>query len=153
MFTTFSIKSLLLALKEKLPIRLIISVIVGIIISKILSTITHEILFLTGFFPAPSKPMFDTHLLLIALAYHSLYSVFAAFITAMIAKEKARKAAFYLGSKEAIMWLLGTLLLWKHTPAWYNITKAIIGIPLAMLGGKIYLKYKNRKTDNFKGDN
>ena len=147
MFTNFSMKALLSALKDKLPIRLVLSVIVGIAISTVLSGITHEILHLMGIFPSPTKPLFDTRLLLISLAYHSLFAVGGAFFTAMIAKEKAKKAVLFLGSKEAIMWLLGTILLWKHTPAWFNITKAVIGIPLAILGGKIYTSYKNKKSD------
>ncbi|MEO8760278.1 MAG: hypothetical protein ABI448_05270 [Bacteroidia bacterium] len=131
--------------KRKLPIRLILSVAAGIAISTVLSAITHEILHLVGFFPSPLKPMFDTGMVLIALVYHSVFAVIGAFYTAMIAKEKARKAVFFLGSKEAIIWLLGTILLWKHSPPWYNITKAIIGIPLALLGGKIYANYKLKK--------
>jgi len=134
----------------KLPVRLIISVIAGLITATVLSFLTHEILHLAGLFPAPRKPMFDTKLLLIDLFYHSLYAIIGAFITAKIAEEKAKKAVFILGTKEAIMWLLGIILLWKHTPAWFNITKAVIGIPLAMLGGKIYTWYKDKKENGQK---
>ena len=51
---------------------------------------------------------------------------------------------FILGTKEAIMWLLGTLLLWHHAAPWYNITKAVLGIPIAMLGGKLYAWHKSK---------
>jgi hypothetical protein len=139
-------------LLTKLPIRLIVSVIAGLVTSTVLSFITHEFLHLAGILPAPTKPMFDTKPLFISLFYHSVYAVIGAIITAKIAEEKVKKAVFILGTKEAIMWLLGIILLWKHTPAWFNITKAVIGIPLAMLGGKIYTIYKTKKSNKEKTD-
>ena len=88
---------------RKLPIRLILSIAAGIATAMILSAITHEVLHLLGIFPAPGKPNFDTHLLWIAFVYHSIYAVIGAFVTAMLAKERAKKAVFILGTKEAIM--------------------------------------------------
>lgn len=130
---------------KKLPIRLIISVIVGIAIAMILSIITHLILYWLNVFPKRGEPMFETNLLWISLVYHSFYAVVGAYFTAMIAENTARKAVFILGTKEAIMWLLGTILLWKHAAPWYNVTKALLGIPLAILGGKIYAACKKKK--------
>lgn len=130
---------------KKLPIRFLLSIGAGISSSMVLSALTHELLHLVGIFPPPKKPMFDTDLLVIALIYHSFYAIVGAYITAYFAKEKARKAVFFLGSKEAIMWLLGIILLWKHSAPWFNLTKAILGIPLALLGGKIYAWHKNKK--------
>ena len=72
----------------------------------------------------PTGSAVSPTLVLVALAYHSFYAVIPAYITAYIARDKARKAVIILGTKEAIMWVLGTLLLWHHTPPWYNITKA-----------------------------
>src|ERR1700740_3554986 len=131
---------------HKLPIRLILSVIAGIAVAMALSIATHEVLHLTYIFPQLGKPMFDKRLLLISLAYHSLYAVIGAYITARIAQRQAKKAAFILGSKEAVMWLLGAFLLWPHAAPWYNFTKAILGIPLALLGGWIYTWHKIRKV-------
>jgi len=130
---------------HKLPIRLILSVVAGIATAMVLSMLTHEILHLAGVFPKLGAPIFETDLLWISLAYHSFYALVAAFITAWLAKERAKKAVFILGTKEAIMWLLGTILLWKHAAPWFNITKALLGVPIAMFGGLIYKWYKNRK--------
>lgn len=130
---------------HKFPIRLILSVIAGIATAMALSVLTHQILHLFGIFPAPGKPNFDTHLLLIAFFYHSFYAIIGAFVTAGLAKDKAKKAVFILGTKEAIMWLLGIVLLWKHTAPWYNLSKALAGIPLALFGGKLYELYKMKK--------
>ncbi len=130
---------------QRIPIRLIVSVIAGLATSFILSTVTHEVLHLLGIFPKPFKPMFDKQLLLISLLYHSIFATTGAFVTAMVAKEKANKAVFILGSKEAIMWLIGTILLWHHAPPWFNIAKATLGIPLAWIGGRLYRVYKNKR--------
>lgn len=125
--------------------RIILSVIVGIAIGMFLSTLTHIVLHFFGVMPPPHKPMFDEKPLIIALCYHSAYAVIAAFVTAMIARDKARKAVIILGTKEAILWLLGILLLWKHSAPWYNLSKAVLGVPLAWLGGKLYELYKAKK--------
>ena len=131
---------------KKDTIRLVLAVIAGIITAMILSGVTHELLYLLTDYPAPLKPMFEPGPLWIALAYHSFYAVLGAIVTAKIAKDRARKAVFILGTKEAIMWLLGTILLWKHAAPWYNITKAILGIPLAMLGGWIYSYFQQKRN-------
>ena len=126
------------------PVRLILSVIAGIATAMVLSFITHELLFLLDVFPQIDKPMHDTHLVIIELIYHSIYAVIGACVTAKLAKERARKAVFILGTKEAVMWLLGTILLWHHNPPWYNLTKALLGIPLAMLGGYLYNRFRKQ---------
>jgi hypothetical protein len=132
--------------KQKHTLRLIIAVLTGIVVAKILDAITHEILYLCTNFPPPFEPMFDTKPLVISLCFHSFYAVTSAMLTAAIAKDRARKAVLVLGTKEAILWLIGTLLLWKHAAPWFNLTKALLGIPLALLGGWIY-SYLCRKSE------
>ncbi len=124
-----------------ITVRFILSVIAGLATSMALSISTRFILFQCGLFPAPFRPLFETHLLIIALMYHSIFAMTGAFVTARVARDRARKAVIFLGSKEAIMWLLGTLFLWKHAPVWYTITKAVIGIPIALAGGFFYRLY------------
>lgn len=124
-----------------MPLRVLLSVVAGIATSMILSLATHEVLHLAGFFPPLNKPLFVTKLVVIELIFHSFYALIGACITAKYAQDKARKAVFFLGTKEAIMWLVGTLLLWHHSPPWYNLSKAVLGVPLALLGGYLYKHY------------
>ena len=138
---------------SKLPILIIVSVIAGIATSTTLGVITHEILHLAGVFPALFKPKFDRDVLIISLIYHAVYAVIGAMVTAKVAKDKARKATFVLGTKGAIIWLLGTILLWNHAPPWFNITKAVLEPPLAWIGGKIYMTYKKKKEDAMRAEN
>ena len=132
-----------------ITVRFILSVVAGLATSMALSMTTRFILYLCGVFPAPFKPLFDPPLVIIALVYHSIFAMTGAFVTAHFAHDRARKAVIFLGSKEAIMWLLGTIFLWKHAPVWYTITKAAIGIPVAMLGGflhKLYVTKTHKET-------
>lgn len=131
---------------HRIPFRLIISVIAGIATTMVLTIITHFILNLLGQHPPLFKPMLDDKQVQIALLYHSLYAIVGAFVTAMIAKNKSRRAVFILGTKELFMWVIGTFLLYDHSPTWYNLTKALLGIPLAMIGGRLYEYYKKRKS-------
>ncbi|MES2515844.1 MAG: hypothetical protein V4580_16945 [Bacteroidota bacterium] len=133
---------------RKLPIRLILSVAAGIAVTMALSVLTRQILNWVGVFPKIGEPEFETNLLIIALIYHSIYAVIGAIVTSHFAKEKAKKAAFALGTKEVVMWILGMILLWKTAAPWYNLSKAALGIPLAMLGWKLYEWYKDRKKQH-----
>jgi hypothetical protein len=112
----------------------------------ILTGITHIIMHSVGMSPPLFKPMVDDTEVQLALFYHSVYAIVGGFVTGLIAKSQARRAVFILGTKELIMWLIGTILLWHHAPAWYNITKALLGIPLAWIGGRIYEAYKKKKS-------
>lgn len=129
-----------------ITVRFILSVIAGLATSMTLSIATRFMLYLCGVFPAPFKPLFDTPLVIIALLYHSIFATTGAFVTAHIARNRARKAVVFLGSKEAIMWLLGTIFLWKHAPVWYTMTKAVIGFPIAIMGGWLYQVYVTKTS-------
>lgn len=126
---------------KKDTLRTLLAVIAGIAAAKVLTVLTHELLFLCANFPPPLEPMFETRPLLLSLSFHSFYAVLSAMLTARIAGNRARKAVFILGTKEAVLWLAGTVLLWKDAAPWFNLSKAILGIPLAMLGGRIYLYF------------
>jgi hypothetical protein len=129
----------------KLPLRLILSVIAGIVISKVLAVLAHLILHATGDFPGLTDPMFDKLDLVASLYFHSVFAIAGAYFTAMLAKEHAKKAIFILGTKEAVLWLIGIAVLWDHSPAWFNISKAVLGPSLAWFGGKLYELYKEKR--------
>jgi len=127
-------------------VRLIIAVAAGIVISKVLDVLAHLVLYKAGIFPALDEPMLIDKDLLTSLAIHSLFAAVSAFVTALIAKEQARKATYILGTKEAIFWLIGAVLLLNHYPFWVNIAKAVLGPPLCWIGWRTYEMVK-RETD------
>lgn len=138
--------------KHNLLVRLILAVAAGIFISKALAVLAHFVLQAAGKFSAISDPMFETRHLIISLILHSLFAIIGACFTAMIANEQAKKAIFILGTKDAIFWMLGIAFLWNHSPPWFNISKAVLGPPLAWIGGELYAFLRSwKKTKDLNG--
>jgi hypothetical protein len=130
----------------KIPFRFLIAIGTGIVLSKFLDIVAHLILHEAGILPPLTAPNFSKHDQAILLFLHSIFAITSAFVTAVIAKEKARKATFILGTKEAIFWLIGMVLLWNHSPFWVNIAKAVLGPPLCWMGGKLYEARLQKKS-------
>jgi hypothetical protein len=133
-------------MKHVIPYRLILSIIAGIATTMLLTIITDEVLNLLGKHPPLFKPILDDSLVQLVLVYHSLYAIIGAFVTAKIAKNQSRTAVLILGTKELFMWLVGMFILYDHSPTWYNVTKALLGIPLAFIGGRLYEYYRKRRS-------
>jgi hypothetical protein len=121
--------------------RLILSIFVGIVVITLLSTGTDTIFHVTGVFPPPGEPFFDTNLLLLATAYRFIFQIAGCYLASMIAKDKAMASAWTLGTLGAIMWLLGTFIFMPGMgPIWYGIVGAVLSIPSALIGEKLYRK-------------
>lgn len=80
-----------------------------------------------------------------AFTYRALFAITGAYITASIAKDKAKKAVYFLGVLGTIAWLAGLLRFWDLAPAWYNIGGLLLAIPYALIGYSLYNRnhYKN----------
>ncbi len=118
--------------------RLVLAVIAAILINGILATAIDEVFHATGVYPPHGTPYFDTDLFLLALSYRVIITIFAAYITAMIAREKAKTALWFTGILGAVLWLAGTLAMRGLGPIWYGIVGAVTAIPLVFYGGKLY---------------
>ena len=118
--------------------RLIISIVTGILVGSLLATATDHVFHVTEVYPPYGEPMFDGGLLFLALAYRVVFTIFAGYITAMLARDKAKKAVLILGIVNAIAWLGGTIALWEYATPWYNVAGIVTAIPLCMFGGRLY---------------
>lgn len=118
--------------------RLILAIVAAILINGILATAIDHIFHSTGVYPPYGQAYFDTDLYLLALAYRFIITIFAAYITAMIAKSQAKKALWISGSLGAALWLVGTIAMYGMGPTWYGIVGAVTAIPLVLYGGKLY---------------
>ena len=118
--------------------RLILSLLAGFIATAALSLATDHVFHVTGIYPPYGEPMFDTGLLLLASAYRVVFQIFGAYLTAMIAKDKANKAVWILGTLGAILWLVGTIVGQELGPLWYGILGAALSIPTTLTGGRLY---------------
>ena len=128
--------------------RLILSILAGFIITAVLSLATDHIFHVTGVYPPYGAPFFDTGLLLLASAYRVVFQIFGAYIAAMIAKDKAKKAVWIIGIAGTIFWLLGPILKPGLAPMWYGILGAALSIPTTLTGGKLYERRMRRLQGN-----
>ncbi len=125
--------------------RLIYAIIAAVLINFILAAAIDHIFHTTGVYPPYGVAYFDTNLYLLALSYRFVITIFAAYITAMIAREQAKKAIWITGTLGAILWLAGTIAMYGMGPAWYGIVGAVTAIPLALSGGRLYEMRMKRK--------
>ena len=119
-------------------LRLILSIIAGILASAIPAVAVDHLLHVTGVYPPYGEPLPDGGPAILALSYRVLFTVLAAYSTALIAREKAMMAVLILGTIGSLLWLGGAIAMWDFAPAWYNILGIASGVPLTLLGGKIY---------------
>jgi hypothetical protein len=90
-------------------VRRILSVIAGFAAILVLSVVTDIVLEQTGVFPPPDRGLFDTGLLLIAIAYRSVYSVAGCVIAAKLAPDHPFRHALALGVVGIIISSLGAV--------------------------------------------
>jgi hypothetical protein len=126
-------------------LRLILSIIAGLLISAILATVTDHIMHVTGVYPPYGQIYYDTDLFLLASAYRAIYAILGAYVTAVIARKKSRKAVLILGITGAALAIAGLIAMWGMGPAWYPVSLAVLAIPFTLLGEKLYLLGKTRK--------
>ena len=118
--------------------RFILSIIAGLFISAILATVTDHVFHITNIYPPYGEPFLDHGLLLLAFTYRALFCLLAAYITAIIAREKAMRAVVVLGVIGSLLWLAGTIATWDQAQPWYNVAGVITGVPFTWLAGKLY---------------
>ena len=118
--------------------RFILSVMAGFLFTAIVTTIVDHIFHVTKVYPPYGEPFEKTSLLIMAFTYRAMFAITGAYITAQIAKDKARKAVFILGTIGTIAWLAGLVQFWDLAPAWYNIGGLLLAIPYALVGLSMY---------------
>lgn len=80
---------------------------------------------------------------ILAFSYRAVFMVLGGYLTAFIARRKARKAAYILGILGTVIWLAGAIAMWHYAYLWYNVIGIILAIPLTMAG---YVLFKNRHS-------
>ena len=126
--------------------RIIFSVLAGLVATGIVSTLADFALHAAGLYPPYGQPMYDTPRLLLAFVYRALFAIGGAYLTAVIAKDKYRRAVLILGITGSILWLLGAIALWNLAAPWYNVAGVIFGVPFALIGGKLYENHQRKSA-------
>jgi hypothetical protein len=120
------------------------AVIAGFLSVFILSIITDVVLESIGIFPSADQGLFDTNLLLLALAYRTVYGGVGGYISAKLAPQNPMKHVHVLaciGLFFATLGYLGTREL-DLGPDWYPILLILFTYPSVWYGGKFQIEKK-----------
>ena len=128
------------ARRGKLVLRRIGSVVVGFVAIVVLSVATDEVLHRTGVMPRTA--LFDTGLLILALAYRSLFSVIGCYLTGRLAPDRPVGHALALGVVGVVVSAAGTVAGRDLGPIWYGASLAVVSLPLSWLGGRLSLLHR-----------
>ena len=118
--------------------RLILAIVAAILINFILASAIDHGFHVAGIYPPYGEPMMDNGLMALAFSYRVIITIFAAYITAMIAKEKAKTAIYFTGILGTLLWTMGAIFAWDFGPAWYHIVGIASALPLAITGWKLF---------------
>lgn len=120
--------------------RLILAIIAAILINFILASAIDHAFHVAGIYPPYGEPMMDNGLMALAYGYRAIITIFAAYITALIAKEKAKTAIYFTGILGTALWTAGAIVGWDLGPAWYHFAGILSALPLAIIGWKLHVR-------------
>jgi hypothetical protein len=117
--------------------RRILSILAGLAAGAALSIGTDAVLENAGVLP--SGALYDTGLLLLAIAYRSAYAVLGSYIAARLAPDRRMAHALALGVLDAVAFIVGAVVTRDMGlgPAWYSLTLAALALPCAWCGGRL----------------
>lgn len=120
--------------------RSALAVVAGFVAIVMLSVGTDAVMHATGVFPPADRPMNDTALLGLALAYRSAYNVVGGYLTARLAPRASLRHALILGAFGLVGGMAGVIANMRmHLgPAWYPIGLVLTALPGTWLGGVLY---------------
>jgi len=124
---------------NKTTFKSIGAVLAGLIFIVITHTATDAILEGAGVLPK-GHLFVGTGLILLVLGYRAVFSFIGCYLTARLAPHNPMKHALLLGLIGLALSAVGAIVAADLGPAWYAWTLAVISLPLAWLGGKLYVR-------------
>ena len=121
------------------------AVVAGLVFIVITHTGTDAILENAGVLPKGNL-FVGTGLILIVLGYRAVFSLAGCYVTARLAPQKPMQHALVLGAIGFVLSTIGAIVGAGLAPAWYAWTLALISLPIAWLGGKLYEARSHRRT-------
>lgn len=116
------------------------AVVAGIIVIVVLSVVTDMILESVGIFPPPDNGLFDPWMLLVALAYRTVYAFFGGYITAALSPQNPMNHVKVLLGIGTVMGILGVIGGWNLSAHWYPIGLVITSAFAVWYGGMMKMK-------------
>jgi hypothetical protein len=116
------------------------AVLLGFAAVVVLSLGTDQVLHALEVYPPWGRPMYETNLLLLALAYRTAYAVIGSYIAATLAPRNPMRHALALGVVGLVLSLAGAIatIPMNLGPAWYPIALVLTALPCAWLGGVLF---------------
>ena len=116
------------------------AVLLGLFAVAVVSLGTDHVLHVLEVYPPWGQPMYDTGLLLLALAYRSIYAVLGSTIAARFAPRNPMRHALVLGAVGFVLSLGGAIatIPMDLGPSWYPIALVLTALPCAWLGGILH---------------
>jgi hypothetical protein len=112
------------------------AVVAGILVVVVLSIGTDTFLESVGIFPSPTAGLFDPKLLLLALAYRTLYAFAGGYVTARLAPKNPQRLVIILLVIGTLMGLMGVVAGWNLSEKWYPISLVFTSALGVWFGGK-----------------
>jgi hypothetical protein len=110
----------------------------GIVTVVALSLATDVLARALGWMPAPDTGPPDSHSLLLAFAYRSIYGVLGAYVVARLAPYAPMAHALICGALGLVLGAAGAVARWDIGSHWYPVALALTAVPYAWAGGRIY---------------
>jgi hypothetical protein len=123
---------------NKKILRNIFAIFIGFLVVVILSNGTDYILERFGVFEF--GPIFDTKILLILLAYRTVYNFLGFWVCIKLSKENANKNLLVMFILGVVLGTAGAVAMKDFGPAWYGGGIVIFSVPAYILAKKLFIK-------------
>jgi hypothetical protein len=124
--------------------RSVLAVFAGLIANVILSTATDLLLVAAGVFPPLvdfGRPeLFSDSMLLLALAYRTVFGVLGCWLTARLAPTRPMAHSLSLGTIGFVIGVVGAVMTWGTWTSWYSVAIILVTLPSAWLGARLAQK-------------
>jgi len=113
------------------------AVLAGLVAVFVLSLGTDQVLHSLQVYPPWGQPLYDTGLLLLALAYRIVYGIVGGYVVARLAPRNPMRHALVVGIVGLVLSTAGVIAATRMDlgPMWYPVVLLLTALPCAWLGG------------------
>ena len=114
------------------------ALVLGFLITVVLTVITDLILAKSGIMktnPFSDNPVW---LIVVIIIYRAIYGITGSYFTAKFAAMRPLRLAMIGGYIGLVLSIVGLATHWDIPPHWYGIAVALIALPCAWTGGKLF---------------
>jgi len=113
------------------------AVLAGLVAVFVLSLGTDQVLHSLPVYPPWGQPLYDTGLLLLALAYRIVYGIVGGYVVARLAPRNPMRHALVMGIVGLVLSTAGVIAATRMDlgPMWYPVVLLLTALPCAWLGG------------------